>query len=489
MTATAIPAPESCKIYTPPDLASAMVAAIATRDRSTTWLEPCVGKGAFLVALNAIGVVPQQITALDLDPIQEDTDQLARTLRPCDFFEFATKSTQRFDRIVANPPYLRTRMYDPELQRRADTLSALAASDAKARNAWLLFLAGSIHLLKEGGAIAFVLPAAWDFADYASGLRTELPTLFEEFQVHRSKRPLFTLVQDGVVVIVGKGYRLSHRRSLRYEHADSDVLIQALKDHSSSVPVAEYKRKAFSENQLGHWCKIRIGAVTGDNDYFLLTEEQRNSARLPEAACVPVLSRARHLQRGSVSRRDWEKLRHSNERIWLFRPSGQILRNKNVRMYLEKLESEGGCRRQNYKVRNRDPWFVTPLPEAVHAFISGTSTFGPWLCLNRFPDLAATNTLYVAEFTQKMTLEMRAAVGLSLLNSQARAHLQPRRYADGLTKWEPGDLEHLVIPRPHAASGALDAYERAIRSLLMKSEENAIAIADAWLASNNQARR
>ena len=44
-----------------------MILALGDRP-SDTWLEPCIGRGAFLHALAEIGVQPHRITAIDLDP-------------------------------------------------------------------------------------------------------------------------------------------------------------------------------------------------------------------------------------------------------------------------------------------------------------------------------------------------------------------------------------------------------------------------------------
>ena len=481
MSTKAITAPDSCKIYTPRELAEAMVAAITEDNLRARWLEPCAGKGAFLKAMCSLGVSAKDITALDLDPKIEEADRLAHTLRPMDFFAWASETAERFDRIVANPPYVRVNKYHPKIRPAAARLSSVLDFGFSAEsNAWLLFLTGALHLLADGGSLAFVLPAAWDYADYAESARTSIPFLFREFYIHRSKRPLFPSVQDGVVVIVGRGFNRPHVRCERLEHDSSISLIHSLLGQTSGVHVKSISGHIPDLEVLGNWCKIRIGAVTGDSNYFLLTETERRAARLPKGACLPVVSKARHVVTPSITAKEWRRLLNQEQRVWLFRPNTRTLGNQNVQAYLRRDVKHGGCNRSRFKIKTRDPWYLTPLPPRAHAFISGMSNLGPLLCINRSRNLTATNTLYVVEFINAPTLESRAAVGLSLLSSECRRQMLPRRYADGLAKWEPGDLEALLIPKPRIQPGALAVYNRAVAVLLTGNIDAGCRIADEW---------
>src|ERR1019366_6050075 len=82
-------------------------------------------------------------------------------------------------------------------------------------NCWYAFLVGSIRLLKPSGSLCFVLPAAWDFANYAEPLRSEISSHFEEVNVFRSETPLFEAsgIQDGSVVLVARNLKSPSRTS------------------------------------------------------------------------------------------------------------------------------------------------------------------------------------------------------------------------------------------------------------------------------------
>src|SRR5205085_1574451 len=70
---------------------------------------------------------------------------------------------------------------------------------------------------------------------------------------------------------------------------------------------------AFCGAPLGKFLELRIGAVTGDASYFLFSESRRLALGLPEAACLPVLTKARHLS-AKVGKEEWDALVQEDER-------------------------------------------------------------------------------------------------------------------------------------------------------------------------------
>lgn len=107
-----LPPPE-CKVYTPPQLADAMVGAIEPRS-SDSWLDPCIGPGAFITPLRKRGISKDRIIGIDIDPEAGQEDGAATTLRGIDFFEWCSTTKQRFTKIVANPPYVAIRKLPPD---------------------------------------------------------------------------------------------------------------------------------------------------------------------------------------------------------------------------------------------------------------------------------------------------------------------------------------------------------------------------------------
>ena len=231
--------------------------------------------------------------------------------------------------------------------------------------------------------------------------------------------------------------------------------------------------------------QIRLGGVTGDAHFFLLSEDRRTKLMLPTAALRPVISKARHLIAAKITAEVWRSLKENGERIWLLDPPRQVLDHPAVDTYLELSAENGGCHRDRFKLA-RDPWYRTPLPQRVDGFVSGMSHIGPWIALKAMPRLAATNTLYVVRFSGKITTDEKAAWALSMLTSEVRQRLKAvgRVYPDGLLKLEPNDLGSLPLPVPPRIEGAADYYAEAVKALLSDSPEESARMADAWFGDD-----
>lgn len=461
------------------------------------FLEPCVGSGALVRALARKAVPPSRIRGLDLDPTARDSDRYATVIRGMDYLQWAAHTPERFNKIIANPPYLALSRLGEKLRKNARQIrNPLSGEPLPLRgNYWHSFLCASLQLLKRDGGLAFLLPAAWDYCDYAEVLREELPKQFEYFDIRRSYTPLFKGVQEGSVVLVGLGFHREHKKFHRGEYFQLKDLLRSLEAPRSTGEAGKGHENARSRElnfrKLGDLIDIPIGAVCGDVRYFLLTENERRAHKLPVNACIPVLSRSGHVRSGLISRRVWERLRDRGERIWLFRPDKRHRSHEGVRRYLRLPTGTGGCDRTRFKVRSRRPWYQTGLPPQVDGFISGMSSVGPWIGLSCMPGLNATNTLYVVRFKNAATLAQRAAIGLSLVSSDARQALARvgRRYPDGLLKFEPGDLKAISVPVVTRLRGVARRYRQVIRHLVDGNVSKAEKLADQWLKGQKPLKR
>ena len=472
--------PPACLVYTPSELAGAVIDVVGP-SRDADWLEPSSGEGVFLEELARRGVGKHRIRAVDLNPSRAPNDALAQTLRGVDFLRWAASTNERFDRIVGNPPYISLRDLPPRLREAALSQRGPGTEAIGLRsNTWHVFACACLSLLRAGGAFGFVLPAAFEYADYATSFRELLNHSFEEAHAFRCDRPLFDEVGEGAVVVVARGYRRTGSGLMSRRYSTRAELIRDLssrdQDPLPGAPAVTAATRGVGV-RLREIAEIRIGAVTGDASYFLLSDDRRRSLGLPAGACRPILSRSRHLAAAAIGKGEWGRLRRDKERIWLLDPPPRLQSHPAVRDYLELSEEAGGCRRGALKVSRRHPWFRTPVPSGVHGFLSGMSQGGPWIALNAMPGLSATNTLYVVRFARSVSHLQRAGWCLSILTTPVRSQIasQTRRYARGLQKVEPGDLGALVLPSPSPQrTDWLTPYSQAV-SLLLRGDWRAAA--------------
>src|SRR6266542_6373358 len=119
------------------------------------------------------------------------------------------------------------------------------------------------------------------------------------------------------------------------------------------------------------------------------------------------------------------------------------------------------------------------MPESADAFLSGMSQYGPWMCINEMHGLNATNTLYIVTFRSRVR-ELWYMWALALLSSIAQRQIRRigRRYADGLIKYEPGQLGEIQLPRLREDADFRSLYQRAIRAFIAGDSRTAKDIAD-----------
>lgn len=480
---------ESCKVYTPPELAKGIVHMLGD-EADASWLEPSFGKGVFVKAISDLGVPRERLVAIDLDTEAQKEDCHATAERGIDFLEWSMSTTMRFDRIVGNPPYIPYSQL-PNSIKKATSLVSVPNIDSRpngSSNLWFYFLCASLELLREGGSLAFVLPAAWEYADYAQPLRDGLLRCFRSVSSIRSRSPLFSGVQEGSVVLVCNGYQLEPQTIDRIICDDLDEVIQTLASLREKPSRAAPTPTTVSERhkRLSDFLHIQIGAVTGHSSYFLMNESRRRELSLPRAAMRPILSKSKHLEESEVTQEVWSELRDADERVWIFRPPPRLVGHSAVSAYLEKEVDAGGCNKEAKHVARRKKWYRTDMPENVHGFISGMSSIGPWVALNQMKGLNASNTLYTVTFDRSLSLSDRYAVALAMLSTESRRQLDERcrLYPDGLRKHEPKDILAIRVLLPTHRRGVIGKYREATRQLLQGNEIQASEIADRFIAAS-----
>jgi len=180
------------------------------------------------------------------------------------------------------------------------------------------------------------------------------------------------------------------------------------------------------------------------------------------------------------------ELRDRGERVWLFAPTRASLDNPAVGTYLAK--GENGLCRKSYKISIREKWYAVPLPGVPHAFVSGMSNRGPYLVMNECTGLQLTNTLLGIWFNDNLVQAERYSIAISLLGSRARKQKAAvcRHYADGLMKFEPGDLARLPVRLDGPVRGGKAHYRKCIKTLLTDGPAAAARLADAWFGRADQ---
>ena len=480
--------PDEGMADTPEILADATIRAVGLSG-AFSWLDPCAGSGQLVKAALRAGVSSCAIFAVDLRTQLPALGRLGvESLLGTDFIHWAQNTDRRFDRVIANPPFVRlSRLHksllSPVLDARWDGIRIPATA-----NYWVAFLIAGMKLLRRGGAMSYILPAAWEYADYASPLREACATYFRELDVHRVSEPMFDGVEDGSVLLVGRGFGEQPARDATvFRHASLTALSTAFSTKNSHRNVGRMRRYDLPiENdqvRMGQIAEVKIGAVTGDAHFFLLTERQRLALGLPLSAVRPILSKSDQIVKSEIDCGTWLDLLEAGKRVWLLDPTENPLEDPAVRAYLNLDIENGGCHRFAAKIRNRDPWYRIPQPPRFDGFVSGMSQVAPWVMLNRMPGLTISNTLYGVSFPNIKSVDEQAAWCLSMLSSTTtRSRYQlVREYPQGLLKLEPRDFANLVVRQPIKTEDARELYCEAVRLIASRRHADARSMVDDWL--------
>lgn len=124
------------QVFTPPEIVKRM---LALKRNSGRVLEPACGDGAFLRELDgALGI--------ELDPNHCPSGALNM-----DFFSYPT--TEKFDTVIGNPPYVRYQDIRPDTRRKLEPLGFDGRS-----NLYLFFIRKAALHLNPGGELVFITP-------------------------------------------------------------------------------------------------------------------------------------------------------------------------------------------------------------------------------------------------------------------------------------------------------------------------------------------
>jgi hypothetical protein len=193
--------------------------------------------------------------------------------------------------------------------------------------------------------------------------------------------------------------------------------------------------------ELGELCRVRRGQVTGANAFWIAGD---HSAELPSAYLRPAITRARELLSAGARLRSADHLR----RVIDLPEDLEALPADDPRVILA-LHRRGraaGADR-SYIAQHRRAWWAVGLYEPAPILATYMARRAPAFVRN----LAHARHINIAH-----GLYPRASLSPRQLDALAR-HLstttsldQGRTYAGGLTKFEPREMERLLVPTPEA---------------------------------------
>ncbi|QQR39456.1 N-6 DNA methylase [Devosia rhizoryzae] len=466
--------------YTPATIAG-MLAEWVVQTGNERLLEPSVGDGALLAAAierrrelrGARGELRFLACDIDAAAIQALEISLPDTFeaRAVDFLQLDPASTGLFTSVLVNPPFTRNHSIEParrEILRRRFGVNGAAGL-------WVHFLIHSMDFLAPGGRLAAIVPAAALFTTYGRNAIERICAQFAHVEIRQIvDKPLWTNgAAERGAVILASGYGVGHTTV----PTPSRWLTNGYRE-PSALPMQSgvFGKLAAIAIPLGDLASIAIGAVTGCNAVFLLSEEERLSLDIPIEQLTSIASRARQLPGLTITCSELLDSARAGEKTWLLTPENLAERGTGVRRRLAQISKRK--RAHTVWLNKRDPWWQVDVGPPCDAFYTYMNDLGPRLVLAD-PQVRCTNTLHRVTFKADILRQQRIAASLSMVSTfgQLAAEKIGRSYGGGLLKFELMDARRVpILPaRQESLEAVLMLADHALRS---GNRDRARALAD-----------
>ena len=469
-------------------------------------LEPSCGDGVFLEQLKENNHKFNSVTAIEFDDVEaEKADKIKlnnKNVINTDFHLYCNETTQRFDLVVGNPPYIRYQYFQEEQQNEAiKVFNRAKLKYSKLTNAWVSFVVGSSLLLKEKGKIAFVLPAELLQVSYAQQLREFLAHFYNKINIVSFEKLVFPEIQQEVVLLLcEKDGTSSHKiEHLELRNAESlkNLDILKLKNPQKKIDFKTNKWTFYFLEQdeidfleklqeskrvpkLGKYADVEVGITTGSNPFFTVPLATVQFYDLEKYA-KPLVGRSVQVPSLIFTEEDWKKNRDIQARTHLltFPKMSDLNGSLGARDYLEYGIEEGI--NKGYKCGIRDEWQIIPSLKISDALFIRRNHLYPKLIIN---DAKAytTDTMHRVSIKKEVNLYAFTASYYNSL-SFAFAEISGRSHGGGVLELMPSEVENIFLPYHKSNETLVETIDNMIRT--KESIDRILEITNKEILMNN----
>ena len=399
--------------------------------------------------------------------------------------DYLTSWGRKYGNIVCNPPYMRFQkfmnrslvfeMFEYELGIRLSGYTNTASA----------FLLKSLSELQPGGRLAYIMPLEFFNTGYGEIVKRQLIAeshLTAVISLDCEKDIFPDVITSAGIVLYDTSQKHSHVRMYTVKS------IEELSSVLDTMPVAEIacgnlnpqnKWLSYLDDSpvvpntdmvtpLEYYGRFIRGIATGANEFFTIRPSQAKDLSLTASELSPCISKSAQVATPFFDDDSFADLVNQDEPVLLFDVNDHL--SQEARAYIRFGESRGYHRR--FLTKNRTPWYRTenrnPSPLLAGVFSRGRykvirndSKAMNLTCFHGFqPNLNGF------QYIDHLFLYLCSTVGQEIVS------LSSRRYGDGLSKFEPNDLNTALVPTPqvfdqispHSVISALDDLKQTGKS-------------------------
>ncbi len=372
-----------------------------------------------------------------------------------------------FDVVIGNPPYVSLHAMSGEQREVAAGAMLLDQFPLDKRaSLWAYFVLHALMFLRQGGRCAWVLPSSYLYADYARDVRIHLKDRFSRVVEITMEQRLFSSegAKERTVIVLADGYLTrsgeKNHRQFHVENADEleGVVSSFENDYAGSnggfasptsdaAALFDALRGKLTCRALGDFIDVRIGIVTGANDFFIRSEATWLEFGIKGAEIRPILSKLNQVMGLEFTKIGLETNRQNGLKCMLLNIGELGRKSKKVSQYLASFPPDKMAANATFK--KRAYWYSPDDGRVPDAFLSYMCDHGPRLVLNQVKT-TSTNTIHRVYFHADVDLARKKAIAISMLTTvtQLSAELVGRSYGSGVLKLEPGEARRIDIVLP-----------------------------------------
>jgi len=450
--------------YTPEALVASMVQwAHEQSPTPTRIVDPGCGSGRFLVAAGR-RFPSARLLAVELDPLAallarahfaasglaERVEVLVR-----DYREVRLPPIEGTTLFIGNPPYVRHHLLGPKWKHwLTDSARAFGLRASQLAGLHVHFFLATAQNARPGDMGVLVTAAEWLDVNYGRVLRELLLGYLGAQGLHviePTALPFSDAQTTAVITCFQAGTKprsLTVRRVAKLEELGSldagrPIRRERMEAATRWTPLTRATRRGPSGYiELGELCRVHRGQVTGANPIWIVPPE---GAALPDSVLFPSVTRARELFDVGPVLTDTTHLRRVIDLpvdLDILSPEDR----QRVDRFLKKARALGAD--QGFIARHRKAWWSVGLREPAPILATYMARRPPAFVLNpaQARHINIAHGLYPREPLSALALK-----ALAEHLSRAVSLSQGRMYAGGLTKFEPREMERLLVPVPGSA--------------------------------------
>lgn len=438
------------------------------------FLDPAIGTGSFYSALRKVFPKKRirEAVGFEIDPLYGEVASSlwadsGLTVKLTDFTR--EEPSPSFNLVICNPPYVRHHhlMTGEKARLHLRTQAASGMKISGLAGLYCYFLGLSHAWMTDGGIAGWLIPSEFMDVNYGWAVKRYLLDKVTLLHIHRfdpnDVQFVDALVSSAVVWFKNATpppnheVKFSFGGTLSKPHHTRQVSARALAHEPkwTRFPASEV-RVHNDILTLSDFFQIKRGLATGDNGYFILTEEEIAARGLPMECFTPILPSPRYLRQDEVkSRKDGTP--DIERRLFLLNTklSEDEIRRRfpALAVYLDEGKAKGLHNR--YLCKHRSPWYgqeTRPPAPIVCTYLGRGDAKGGRPFRFIFNDSRATvANVYLALYPRRVlasslnrdpSLLRKIWIALNKLSPEVLLG-EGRVYGGGLHKLEPRELGNL----------------------------------------------